>query len=595
MHHRSLPEMFFSACEKYAKADAVLVKKAGRFEPLSSQFFRSRVEHFARGLISLGVQAGETVALMSETRFEWVVADMGILAAGAVCVPVYPSVPEDQLEFILNDAACVAVVAANAELLARIQAVRPRCPRLKTLISMDERLAGEEIHGLHQVELRGVEQDNHRQLQERMERLRPEHTFTIVYTSGTTGMPKGVVLSHGNMLSNIAGVEDAVPFHHQDTCLSHLPLSHVLERMGGYYLMIYCGVSIAFAESMKTVAEDLMLVKPSVMISVPRLFEKIYARIVENTASAGLFKRKLVAWAMGVANRSAPQLGRNQPLGGMNRLRYALADRLVFSKIRARTGGRLRYLISGGAPLSKEIGTFFLGVGIRILEGYGLTETTPVLTVNRPRHIKIGTVGPAIQNVELRIAEDGEILAKGPNIMKGYHNNAAATAEVFDNGWFKTGDIGEIDADGYLRITDRKKELIVTSGGKNIAPQPIEGALKLSPYIEQVVVLGDKHNYLTALIVPPWESASRWAGSLGLPLEPAALAASPAFHRLLEAELVERLKDFARYEQVKKFTILTEPFTEEGGELTPSLKLKRRIIAKKYAPQIEAMYQVDEG
>ena len=588
---QSVVHLFFEACEKFDKPDAVKVKIDGAYQPFSHKFFRQRVSHFGRGLMDLGMKKDDRVAIFSETRFEWAVADLGIMSAGGTVVPVYQTLPGEQAEYILNNSGAIGVICSTQALVDEVLSVKEDLPDIRFIIRMDEDgEVGESIMLMSEVERRGATKDNENEYNQRWAQKAAEDILTIIYTSGTTGNPKGVVLTHGNVLANIRSCMTIMPCDHRDTCLSHLPLSHILERMGGYYLMIHSGVTIAYAEDIKTVAQNLMEVKPTVMISVPRLFEKIYAKVMANAESSGWLKKKIFFWALGVARQALPYLNYRKPLPGMLARKYNIADKLVFSKIREKTGGQLELLVSGGAPLAKEIAEMFLGIGLCILEGYGLTETSPVLCINRPEKNKPGTVGPPLPEVEIKIADDGEILAKGPNVMRGYYKNPEATAKAIVDGWFHTGDIGILDEDGYLRITDRKKDLLVTSGGKNIAPQPLESALKLSPFIEQAVVIGDKHNFISALLVPPWETVEEWAPMHGWPSDPHVLAKSPDFHATLEKEIARQLEDFAHYEKVKKFVVLPELLSIEGGELTPSMKVKRKVVTEKYAAEIESIY-----
>lgn len=588
---QSIVHLFFEACERFNKPNAVQVKEADAYKSYSHKFFKQKVSHFGRGLMALGVSPGARVAIFSETRFEWAIADLGILSAGGVVVPIYQTLTGEQAAYILNNSGSIGVICSSQTLVDELLTEKEHLKDLEFIIRMDTNgEKPEDVLLLSDVQNMGIAEDNENEYEARWQEKNHEDIATIIYTSGTTGNPKGVILTHGNILSNIKSCMSIVPYSSDDVCLSHLPLSHILERMGGYYLMIHCGASIAYAEDIKTVALNLMEVKPTVMVSVPRLFEKIYAKVMANAQSGSWVKKKIFFWALGVGKQALPYINNQRPLPGYLQKKYNLADKLVFSKIRAKTGGKLKFLISGGAPLAREIAEMFLSVGLVMLEGYGLTETSPVLCINRPEKNKPGTVGPAIPDVELRIAEDGEILAKGPNVMQGYYKNAEATANAIKDGWFHTGDIGVLDEDGYLRITDRKKDLIVTSGGKNIAPQPIESALKLSPLIEQAVVLGDKHNFISALLVPPWETVEDWASARGWSQDPLELATDPRLQVELEKEVARQLEDFAHYEKVKKFVVLPELLSIEGGELTPSLKVKRKVVNEKYRDLIQNIY-----
>jgi long-chain acyl-CoA synthetase len=422
----------------------------------------------------------------------------------------------------------------------------------------------------------------------------PEDVATFIYTSGTTGDPKGVMLTHSNLVSNV--LSSSAPFADMgpaDTALSFLPLCHVFERMGGYYLMLQKGVTIAYAESVEKVPENMLEVQPSLMLSVPRLYEKIYARVKEKVAADPPLRQKIFAWAIGVGRaRFRHEVERTSPGLGL-RVRAALADALVFKKIKARTGGKLRLFVSGGAPLSREIAEFFGAVGLTILEGYGLTETSPVITVNLPNRMKPGTVGPPIAGVEVKIAGDGEILTRGPHVMKGYYRKPEATAETIDSeGWLHTGDVGVIDPQGFLVITDRKKDILVTSGGKNIAPQPIENRLKTHPLLTEVVMVGNRRNFPSALVIPNFETLEKWARTQGLSFgSREELVAKQEVGEHVMREIDRLSSDLAPFERIKKVTLLPRDFTIEGGELTPTLKVKRRVVEQRYKDVIDKMYE----
>jgi long-chain acyl-CoA synthetase len=426
-------------------------------------------------------------------------------------------------------------------------------------------------------------------VRKRSKDVKPEDVFTLVYTSGTTGEPKGVMLTHHNLISNIESVMLIFNFSTNDCTLSFLPLSHVFERMAGFYTTLYAGCSIAYAESIDTLAKNLAEVKPTVFMSVPRVYEKFYSRIIDNVAASQGFKKTLAQWALRVASKHTERKLAKQSSGLLLAVQYAIADRLVFAKIRRLLGGRLRLLISGGGALPKQLGVFFYGIGLTILEGYGLTETSPVISCNRPDNFKFGTVGPPISGVEVKIADDGEILTRGPHIMKGYYNKPDATAETLaSDGWFRTGDIGEIDSEGFLRITDRKKDLIVTSSGKNIAPQFVENTLKTSRYITQIVIVGDKRNFPSALIVPNLENLKKCAAAKGV--ADSELMTHPAILQEIQSDIDRLSKDLASFERVKKIALVPHEFTIESGEMTPSLKIKRGVVEKKYKQLIDSLY-----
>jgi long-chain acyl-CoA synthetase len=419
----------------------------------------------------------------------------------------------------------------------------------------------------------------------------PGDLLTIIYTSGTTGNPKGVMLTHGNLATNVRSSAECIPFGKADTILSYLPLCHSFERMAGYYTAMSCGVTIAFAESIDTLRENLLEVRPTVVTTVPRLFERIHNRILKQIADAPAIRRTIFSRAVEIGKRYA-RARRERRFSPFLSLANRMADLLVFRKIKERTGGNIRFFVSGGAALPKELGLFFEAVGIPIIEGYGMTEASPVISVNRVHEYRFGTVGKPIPGVTVRIAGDGEILTKGPNVMKGYWNNQKETFETIDaEGWLHTGDIGMIDVDGFLSITDRKKHLFVTSGGKNIAPQPIENLLQQSHYIDQFILIGDRRMFCSALIVPDFEALKEYGDRHGLPdLTKEGLIRSPEIRKLIEGELDHFQKDLSTYERVRRFTLLDQPFTIENGEMTPSLKLRRRIIEEKFKPVIETMY-----
>jgi long-chain acyl-CoA synthetase len=428
------------------------------------------------------------------------------------------------------------------------------------------------------------------------EAVRPGDVATIIYTSGTTGDPKGVMLTHDNIFSNVRAARAVVPFAGEDTCLSFLPLSHIFERMAGHYLMLDTGTSIAYAESMEKVRDNLPEVRPTLVLSVPRLYEKMYAAVLEKALSGSFVKKQIFFWARRVADRWADvKLSGVNPTG-LIAVQYAIAQRLVFSKLKARTGGRLRYFVSGGAPLAPEINKFFYAAGLVILEGYGLTETSPVITVNSPDHFKIGTVGKPVAGVEVTIAADGEILTRGPHVMKGYYNKPEATAEVIDReGWFHTGDIGEVDAGGFVRITDRKKDIIVTAAGKNIAPQPIEGMVKQNKFVTEAVMIGDRRRYPVVLVVPNWDNLEKWARSKNLTwTSRAELLQNAAVKEKMEREVLGELHNLARFEMPKRVGLLEHEFSVERGELTPTLKVKRRVVDKAYKALIDTLYEEEK-
>jgi long-chain acyl-CoA synthetase len=593
----TLNQLFFDAVATHGKSDALQVKRNGRYEPISHATLEERVRRTALGLEEMGVRSGDRVAILSENCPEWAIADFACLMLGVTDVSIYPNLPSDQAAYILRDSGAVAIFVSNAAQAAKIVAVRTDCPMLRHVITFSDSVPGAD-RTLAAVETAGAAVDNEARrgvFRARAMAVRPDDVATLIYTSGTTGEPKGVMLTHDNIFSNVAAARTAIPFEGVDTCLSFLPLSHIFERMGGHYLMFATGTSIAYAESIDTVPANLVEVRPTLVLSVPRLYEKMYARVLDAALSGGGLKKQIFFWARGVADRWADAMLAGNPPRGLLALQYRVAQKLVFSKLQARTGGRLRYFVSGGAPLAGEINKFFYAAGLVILEGYGLTETSPVITVNTPAKFRLGTVGTAIAGVDISIAADGEILTRGPHVMKGYYNKPTATAEAIDgDGWFHTGDIGEI-RDGYLAITDRKKDIIVTAGGKNIAPQPIENKIKTNKFVSQAVMIGDKRKFPIVLIVPNWDSLEKWARQQNLSWsERAQLLAMPVVQKKMDEEVMGEVEGMARYEMPKKIGLLEHDFSVERGELTPTLKVKRRIVDKSYRAVIDHLYETGE-
>jgi long-chain acyl-CoA synthetase len=593
----TLTRLFFDAVRQYDKPDAMLYKAGGEWRPVSHRVIAERVRRIALGLQELGVQRGDRVAILSENRPEWAMADYGCLNIGAASVPIYPTLPAEQIPHILNDSgAAVAFVSTKAQ-AAKLAQIRERCGVLKHLIGLDATSADGCDLTLAELEARGAAAES-AERNARYERealaVGPDDLATLIYTSGTTGTPKGVMLTHDNFHSNVQAAKRGVVFDSRDLALSFLPLSHVFEREGDY-MYWSCGTTIAYVASIDDVPTALQEVKPTIAMGVPRLYEKMYARVFENGVSGGAVKKRIFYWALGVADRWATEKLAGREPGGTLGLQYNLAQKLVFSKLKERTGGRLRYFVSGGAPLAPEINKFFYAAGIVILEGYGLTETSPVIAVNSPEHFRIGTVGRPIPGVEVKIATDGEILARGPNIMKGYFNKPEATAEAIDaDGWFHTGDIGRLE-DGFLRITDRKKDIIVTAGGKNIAPQPIENAVKTSKYVSQAVMIGDKRKFPALLIVPEWDALEKWAKIKNLSYgSRRALLDLPITHAKIEKEVRAKLAGLASFETPKKIGILEHEFSIERGELTPKLSVKRKVVDERYKDVIDGLY-ADDG
>ena len=594
----TLTQLFYEAVEQHGhKAQAVCCKPSGApWRSLTHAELAERVMRTGLALKRLGITRGDRVAILAENRPGWLVADFACLAIGATDVPIYPTLPAKQLVYILQDSGAVAVFVSTAPQLAKVLEVRAQLPALKHIIGMDEDAKGQGVLWLADVYRMGAEAEaagEGRTFRDEALSAKPDDVATIIYTSGTTGDPKGVMLTHNNIWSNVMGTLQVLQIGPTDSCLSFLPLSHIFERMAGHYTMFHAGTTINYAESIDTVPQNLGEVGPTVVTSVPRLYEKMYARVLENALAGGAVKKRIFFWARDVADRWADfKLAGEEP-PAMLGWQYRLAQRLVFSKLKARTGGRLRFFCSGGAPLPADIAKFFYAAGLPILEGYGLTETSPVICVNRLERPRMGTVGPPIPGVEVRIATDGEILTRGPNVMRGYFNKPEATREVLDaDGWFHTGDIGSLDADGCLRITDRKKDLIVTAGGKNVAPQPIEQLVKKNKYVANAVMLGDRRKFCIMLVVPNFEHLDAWAKYKNLAYaDHRGLIRRAEAQAKMEREVFKMLPDLASYEMPKKVLLLENDFTIENGDLTPTLKVRRRVVEKKYQRQIDALYQ----
>jgi long-chain acyl-CoA synthetase len=595
---RTIADLPFHVMGRFQKPLMVGRCRGSQIEAISSREVFERVRDLALGLRSLGVEHGHRVAIVSESRPEWVLCDLAVLALGAVLVPIYPTLSAAQARYILQDCGATVVIVSTREQMDKIQEVRPQLPGLQAIVLIDAATVpqAETVIGLDELARRGHSRMTSawgagRDFRDATRQIAPTDLATIIYTSGTTGEPKGVMLTHANLVANMYAGAEALDVDQDDLAVSFLPLSHAFERMVAY-IYLFRGVSVVFAESLETIARDVAAVRPTLFTGVPRVYEKIHARIVEKARAGSAVKRSLFEWAAGVAKRRGHAVLHGRQPGPAVGVQAALADRLVFSKIRAGVGGRLRYLVSGSAPLPVPVAEFFFGVGLPIIEGYGLTETAPILTVNPPSAPRAGTVGKAVRGVELRIAADGEVLARGPNIMTGYYNKPDATSEVIKDGWLHTGDIGALDADGYLSITDRKKDLLVTSGGKKIAPQPLESALKQSPLIAEAVVLGDRRRYASALIVPDFATLERRLAELGKPSAPRAELVTRPDVLSLYQEVVDGLnRDLAQYERIKRICVLPREFSMESGELTPSLKVRRKVVEEKWREEIEALYR----
>jgi len=592
----TLAELFLNTVRTYRKDDLMLYKKEGQYVPISTAEFEKKVIHLALGLNKLGFNKGDKLIILSENRPEWVMIDLAVICSGGLTVPIYTSLTAPQAEYIIQDSDTSVVVVSNKEQRGKIQSIRENLKKVKHFITCEQEDIAGFISCENLIEIgRQVEAENPQLFEELTSRISPEDEASLIYTSGTTGLPKGVILTHHNFLSNVKTCVDLFDFTYRDTVLSFLPLSHVLERMV-MFAYIYAGATVGFAESIETVAQNLLEIRPNIMVSVPRVFEKIYARVMDSILSSSALKRKIFFWAQRAGKRYAQKELSGEKIPSGLKLKKSLANKLVFSKIIEKTGGRVRFFVSGGAPLSKDIAEFFYSIGLVIYEGYGLTETSPVLTVNRPGALKFGTVGKPIPEVEIKIAPDGEILARGPNVMKGYYKKEAETREAFEGGWFHTGDIGYLDEEGFLVITDRKKDLIVTSGGKNVAPQLIENLLKTSPYISTVVVIGDRRRFISALVVPNYEKLEELARSKGFQFtDRKDLINNQEIVDFVQSEIDRATAGLASYEKIKKIALLERDFEIEKGEITPTLKVRRTAVENRYRELIENLYREESS
>jgi long-chain acyl-CoA synthetase len=594
----TITEMFDKVMTKFGNEQRPMLmnKVAGQYREISFREYRRNVELFALGLASIGVTRGDKVAIIAENRPEWIVSDMAIASLGAVDVPIYPTLTPKQIEFIFNDSGVKVAIVSNIFQLNKIVKIKGDVKTLERVIIMTEKGEIAENYVLSFAKMYQLgeefERGNPTYFNENLHKQKPSDLLTIIYTSGTTGNPKGVMLTHNNLVSNIKASAAVIPFGPDDVLLSFLPLCHSFERMAGYYTAMACGATVAYAESVETVRDNLLEIHPTIVTTVPRLFERIHSRIMKQLESAPPIRRKIFNWAVDVGKEYARARRMGRISAGL-KAKHAIASKLVYSKLKERTGGRIKFFCSGGAALPKQLGEFFEAVGITIIEGYGLTETSPVLTVNRVDDYKFGTVGKAIPGVEIKIAEDGEILARGPNIMLGYYNNKQATEEVIDKqGWFHTGDVGMFDPEGHLMITDRKKHLFVSSGGKNIAPQPIESLFLESKFIDQFVLIGDARMFLTALIIPEFDLLKEYARMNGINFSSENdLVANPIIRKVYQEEIDRIQKDLPHFERVRRFELLSQTLTIENGEITPTMKVKRKVVEQKYSHLIEKLYE----
>ncbi|MCG6956613.1 MAG: long-chain fatty acid--CoA ligase [Gemmatimonadetes bacterium] len=592
----TLTKLFFTAIDRFGGAPAFgRITPSEEVQEFSYVEILARVQVVSAALDACGLERGDRVAILSENRLEWALTDFGCLCNGLVDVPVYPSLTAQHIAYILRDCRAKLVFVPDTSRMARVVEARAASGATFEIVVFDppESLP-EGVVGWEAFLARGADVaagTGQKEFRARALQAKTDDVATILYTSGTTGDPKGVMLTHGNVGSNVEACHMALDVGHEDVTVSFLPLSHILQRMVDY-LFFSAGCKIVHARSMLTAADDMRLARPTVAVAVPRFYEKVHAAVME----VGGPKRVVVRWAVAVADRVAGiRLAGGTP-SGLLALQFALADRLVFSKVRAAVGGRIRFFVSGSAPLAPELNRFFYSIGMVILEGYGLTETSPVTNVNTAKDFRIGTVGKAVAGTEVRIAEDGEILIRGPQVMRGYYNRPEDTAEAVEaDGWFHTGDVGELDADGFLRITDRKKDLIVTAGGKNVAPQPIENRVKANPLVEEVVIVGDRRKFVSALVVPAFPELETWARSEGITwTEHRDLLENDRVRRHLEDEVSKSFVGLASYETPKKVVFLESDFSIQDGSLTPTLKVKRKVVQERFRAVIDALYEEAE-
>ena len=596
LSYQSIPAILKENAARYSERTAISYKRSGVFLSLTFKEFYERVLMLARGLCKAGMKPGDRVAIFSENRLGWAISDFGIQSGLGVTVPIYATNTGAQAAYIINHCEAKIVFVSTKEQYEKLLSVKDQIPSVELVISY-ERFMGDRSfpvytqYQLSEVSTALTEEEQH-QIERLIDQLTPDDILTIIYTSGTTGVPKGVLLTQFNVMCNAQyGLKKLGTLSDQETFLSFLPLSHVLERTGGYYATLLSGHHVAFAEDVKKVMENMVEIRPTCMVSVPRLFEKIHSRIHESVHQMSPLRKSIFHQALRIGREYVNRkYVRKEPVGLLG-LQYQFFDRIVFKKIRNRFGGKLRSFICGGAPLDQTINEFMWTIGIPVYNGYGLTETSPALTLSSLGEVRFDSVGKVLDDTELKVAEDGELLVKGPQVMKGYYKNEEANAKSFEDGWFKTGDIARIDDEGFVYIIDRKKELIVTAGGKNIAPQPIENEMKLDKYISQAIVFGDKKPYLVALITPNLERLIDFAREENINyLDIYGLVKSERIKKLYTERIDQINKKLPSYSTIKQFGLVPREFSIEGGELTPTLKLKRKEIHSKYQQLIDEMY-----
>lgn len=592
--HPSIVRLLLRSVERNADRPALLHRRNGGYHAISYRELGERVETLTHGLAASGLGPGDPVAILSSNRPEWPIADFAVLALRAVSVPIHPTLPPNQIAFILRDCGAKAIFVENRSLIDKLAAVWTSCPRLERVLCFEP----VEVEGRSSVTFDALLERGrlHRTANpgfflRSVEAIDPGEICSLVYTSGTTGDAKGVMLHHRGFVHGVVQSEAVFRLRPDDVFLSFLPLSHLFERLAGHWCPLYRGAAVAYAESVGTLARDLQAVRPTVMVSVPRVFEKLRSSVQRKVEESSPMRRRLFAWAfrVGLEHQQARLEGRRDPWLAA---RHRLADRLVLRRIRGVLGGRFRFPISGGAPLSTDTLRFFGGLGIDVVEGYGMTETHLVVTLTPPGRTRIGSCGRPLAGLEVRIADDGEVLVRGESVMAGYHGRDDLTRDAIDrDGWLHTGDIGRLDSDDYLYITDRKKNLIVTAGGKNVAPAPIENEIRTSPFIDDVCLVGDRRKFISAAVVPVWDAVTRWAEERGLGgLGHEELGRHPLLGELMMEEIRRRQAAYAEFEKVRKCIVLCEPLSVERGELTPTLKMKRKVIEDRFRKEIDRLY-----
>ena len=605
MSFKTVPGMFQTLVNERPNLKTFYTKEDNGWQGVELIELQKFVEDFANGLKNLGVNEHDKVAIIGANSRKWAISDYAIAHIRAVSVPVYPTLIPAQSQYVVEHSESKIAIVQDAIQLDKVYSlINDANSNLNTIIIMDDSYDGSKDHVVKFSEVFNLKDEVH-DIREISKSVQPEDLLTLIYTSGTTGNPKGVMLSHANICNNLLSIDDIIkaamelnpelkPADGIERFVSFLPISHSFERVGGHYSIFSQGTSIYYAEMNFTpeiLFENIREVRPTFLTAVPRIFEKIHAKIMDTVSEMTGVKKSLAEWSIGVGMQTVPYRQASKKLPFVLNLKYSIADKLVLNKFRAALGGKVRACSSGGSALSKEVGSFFCGIGISIIEGYGLTETSPVMTIGHPDFFKFGTVGKPIPGVEVKIASDGEILCKGHNVMQGYYKNEEATNEAIVDGWFHSGDIGEFDEDGLLRITDRKKSLIVTSGGKNVAPQPMEVSLTSNKYIEQCNVVGDDRNFISALIVPNKENLMAWAEKEGLAsLDYKSLCAHEQTYEMFDAIVKYTMTNFSRYESIRKFALIADEWTVDKGELTPKMSIKRKVVIEKHKAEIEAIY-----